>query len=61
MEIDFQDGSRGGHVGFPIKTILAIFYLQINPFRVYWPFDRGKVFRNGPPNSSWGSHLGFPI
>ena len=26
-KIDFQDGSHGGHFGFPIGTILAIFDL----------------------------------
>ena len=39
-KIDFQDGS---HFGFPIKMILAIFYLQVTPmlptkFQVNWPF-----------------------
>ena len=24
VKIDFQDGSNGGHLGFPIGTILAI-------------------------------------
>ena len=43
LEIDFQDVSRGGHVGFPIRTIVDIFDLQVAPilpikFRVYWPF-----------------------
>ena len=28
MEIDFQDDSRGGHVGFPIRTILANFFFK---------------------------------
>ena len=27
--IDFQDGCYGGHLGFPMGTILAIFDLQI--------------------------------
>ena len=26
-KIDFQDGCHGGHLGFPIGTILAIFDL----------------------------------
>ena len=26
-KIDFQDGGHGGHLGFPIGTILAIFDL----------------------------------
>ena len=28
---DFQDGGHGSHLGFPIGTILAIFYLQVTP------------------------------
>ena len=41
-KIDFQDGSHGGHLGFPIGKILAIFYLQVTPmiptkFQVKWP------------------------
>ena len=40
-KIDFQDG---GHLGFPIVTILAIFDLQVTTmlptkFWVYWPFS----------------------
>ena len=40
-KIDFQDGSHGGHLRFPIGTILAIFDLQVTPmlpieFRVNW-------------------------
>ena len=40
--IDFQDGGHGGHLGYPIVTILAIFYLQVTPmlptkFRVNLP------------------------
>ena len=27
QKIDFQDGCHGGHLGFPIGTILAIFDL----------------------------------
>ena len=30
-KIDFQNGSRGSHLGFPIGTILAIFDLQVTP------------------------------
>ena len=41
-KIDFQDGHHGGHFGFPIRTILAIFDLQViqmlpTKFRVNWP------------------------
>ena len=47
-KIDFQDGlCHGGHLGFPIETILAIFDLHVTPmlpikFRVNWPFSIGK-------------------
>ena len=39
--IDFQDGRHGGHLGFPIGTILAIFDLYVTPmlptmFEVNW-------------------------
>ena len=30
-KIYFQDGGRGGPLGFPIGTILAIFDLQVTP------------------------------
>ena len=44
-KIDFQDGD---HLGFPIETILAIFYLQVTPmlptkYRVNWPRGVGGV------------------
>ena len=29
IEMDFQDGSRGVHLGFPIRTILAVFAVQV--------------------------------
>ena len=43
-KIDIQDGGHGGHLGFPIGTILAISDLQVTPvlptkFGVNWPFD----------------------
>ena len=42
-KIDFQDG---GHLGFPIGTILASFDLQVTPmlptkYRVNWPSGVG--------------------
>ena len=44
---DFQDGCHGGHLGYPIGTILAIFDLQVTPmpptkFGVNWPFSAGE-------------------
>ena len=29
FQIDFQDGECGGHIWFPIRTILVIFDLQV--------------------------------
>ena len=59
QKIDFQDGCHGGHLGFPIGMILAIFDLQFTPmlpskFGVNWPFGSGEEEKNL-------SHLGFPI
>ena len=47
-KIDFQDGGHGGHLGFLIETILAIFDLQVTPmlptkYRVNWPWGVGGV------------------
>ena len=47
-KIDFQDG---GHLRFPIGTILAIFDLQVTPmlpskFGVNWPFGSGEEAKN---------------
>ena len=41
-KIDFQDGGHGGHLGFPIGTVLAIFDLEVTQmlrtkYRVNWP------------------------
>ena len=46
-KIDFQDGHHGGNLGFPIRTILAIFDLQVTPMltteiKVNWPFSSGE-------------------
>ena len=46
--IDFQDGGHGGHLGFPIRTISAIFELQVTPmlptnFQINWPRGVGGV------------------
>ena len=46
--MDFQDG---GHPGFPMGTILAIFDLQVtlmlpSKFRVKWPFSSGEEAKN---------------
>ena len=50
-KINFQDGGHGGHLGYPIGTILAIFDLQVTPmlpskFGVNWPFGSGEEAKN---------------
>ena len=50
-KIDFQDGGHGGHLGFLIGMILAIFDLQVtlmlpSKFRVKWPFSSGEEAKN---------------
>ena len=47
-KIVYQDGGHGGHLGFPIGTILAIFDLQVTPmlptkYRVNLPRGIGGV------------------
>ena len=58
-KIDFQDGCHGGHLGFPIGTILAIFDLLVTPmpptkFGVDWDIEAKIDFQDD-------DHLGFPI
>ena len=62
-KIDFQDG---GHLGFRIGTILAIFDLQVtlmlpSKFGVNWPFDQEKKRKIDFKDGGHGGHLGFPI
>ena len=50
-KIDFQEGGHGGHLGFLICTILAIFDLQVMlmlpiKFGVNWPFGSGEEAKN---------------
>ena len=50
-----QDGRHGGHLGFPIRMILAFFDLQVilmlpTKFLVSWPFGskveaKKKIFK----------------
>ena len=63
-KIDFQDGHCGGHLGFPIRTILAssFFYLQVTPmlpikFQVNWPFGSGEEAKNRFSRSRIGTIL----
>ena len=51
FKIDFQDGNCGGHLVFPIRTILAIFDQQVTSmiltkFQVSWPFGSGEEVKN---------------
>ena len=51
LKIDFQDGGHGGHLGFPIGMILAIFDLQVtlmlpSNFGVNWPFSSEEEVKN---------------
>ena len=62
QKIDFQDGGHGGHLGFPIGMILAIFDLQVtqvlpSEFGVNWPYGSGKEAKIDFQD---GCH-GFPI
>ena len=62
-KIAFQDGSHGGHLGFPIGTILAILDLQVilmlpTKFRVNWLLGLGEEAKNrfsrwSPWRPSW--------
>ena len=50
-QIDFQYSHRGGHLGFRIETVLAIFDLQVTPmlatkFQVNSPFGSGEEAKN---------------
>ena len=65
-KIDFQDGGHGGHLGFPIGTILATFDLQVTLMLLaslesiglsVQEKKRKKDFQDG----GHGGHLGFPI
>ena len=64
QKLDLQDGHHGGHLGFQIRTILAIFDLQVTlilltKFRVSWPFCSGEKL--DLQDGRHGGHLGFPI
>ena len=62
-KIDFQDGCHGGHLGFPIGTILAIFDLQcfLPSFKSTGLLAQEKKqkidFQDGPHSG----HLGYLI
>ena len=50
-KIDFEDGHHGGHLGFPIEPILAIFDLHVTPMlptklKVNKSFGSGEEAKN---------------
>ena len=63
FNIDFQDG---GHLGFPIRTILATFELQITSilpmkFESIDLLVQEKTFKIDFQHGCYGNHLGFLI
>ena len=66
QKIDFQDGGHGGHLGFPIGTILAIFDLQVTRCFLQSFMSIGLSVQEKKPKIDFqdgghGGHLGFPI
>ena len=66
QKLDFHDGLLGGHLGYPIWTILAIFDLQVTAmlptkFQVYWPFGSSEVKNRFSRCHHHGGYLGFQI
>ena len=65
-KIDFHNGYHGGHLGFLIGTILAIFDLQVTPmlptkFEANWLLGLGEEAKIDFHDGCHGGHLGFPI
>ena len=65
-KIDFQNGRHGGHLGFSIGLILAIFDLQFTAmrptkFQVNWPFSSGESKNKWRPSwiSDWNDFSYF--
>ena len=60
FKINFKDGDFGGHIAFPIRTILAIFVSQTLPtnLQVNWPFGSAEEAQNRFPRwwPSWISN-----
>ena len=60
-KIDIQDGRQGGHSGFPIRMILAIFDLQVTPMlpdKIDSGEEEKNRFSRWPPWwPSWISNL----
>ena len=61
---DFQDGGHGGHLGFPIGTVLVnFFYLQVTPMLLpsFMSFGLSVQMKKLKIDFKDGGHLGFPI
>ena len=60
---DFQDGCHGGHLGFPISTILATFDLQVTLMLPSKLESIGLSVQEKKRKIDFqdGGHLGFPI
>ena len=63
VKIDFQDVCHGGHLGFPISMILAIFDLQVflASLESIGPSVQEKKLKIDFEDGSQGGQLGFPI
>ena len=64
QKIDFQDGRHGGHLGFPIGTILATFDLQVTlmlPSKFVESIGLSVQEKKRKIDFQDGGHLGFPI
>ena len=64
--IDFQDDGHGGLLGFPIRTLVGIFDLQVTliltmKFRVSWPFIKKKIEIGFQHGCHGGGQFGFLI
>ena len=58
FNIDFEDSGYGVNLGFPIRTSLAIFYLQVTPIlstRSYFSLPFGSAEEAQIDFSSWPS------
>ena len=62
-KIDFQDGCHGGHLGFPIGTILAIFDLHVTRCFLASLESIGLSVQEKKRKIDFqdGGHLAFPI
>ena len=66
FKIDFQDGDPYGHLGFPIRTITAFFFIYKSHRYLLPSFQSTglfvqKNFNRLSPDSSSGFYLGFLI